>query len=182
MAADAPSVSSSTIADEKMHPTSDKEPYDDETERNSVDRPSLERIGSQNKSTEANIFAEPEVTAEADLEKGGVEPPSAVPGGINPADFPDGGLEAWLVVLGGWCALFVSFGWINCIGIFQEYYQIHLLSQYSPSTVSWIPSMEVFMMVRIFGSFFPFNAVLEDANVLLLQKHGSLHLDHILSS
>ena len=26
---------------------------------------------------------------------------------------PDGGLTAWLVVLGAWCVLFCSFGWIN---------------------------------------------------------------------
>jgi hypothetical protein len=28
-------------------------------------------------------------------------------------DIPDGGLEAWLVLLGNWCASFVTFGWIN---------------------------------------------------------------------
>lgn len=27
---------------------------------------------------------------------------------------PDGGLAAWSVVLGSWCVLFCSFGWINC--------------------------------------------------------------------
>jgi hypothetical protein len=27
---------------------------------------------------------------------------------------PDGGLQAWLVVLGGFCMVFASFGWINC--------------------------------------------------------------------
>jgi hypothetical protein len=27
---------------------------------------------------------------------------------------PDGGLQAWLVVLGGFCTVFASFGWINC--------------------------------------------------------------------
>ena len=26
---------------------------------------------------------------------------------------PDGGLEAWLVIVGNWCASFCSFGWIN---------------------------------------------------------------------
>lgn len=26
---------------------------------------------------------------------------------------PDGGAKAWLVVLGAWCALFCTFGWIN---------------------------------------------------------------------
>lgn len=29
-------------------------------------------------------------------------------------EFPDGGLEAWLVVTGGFCTVFASFGWINC--------------------------------------------------------------------
>ena len=38
--------------------------------------PHLERIGSQNKSTEANIFPEGEAEAEADLEKTGAEPRS----------------------------------------------------------------------------------------------------------
>ncbi len=29
------------------------------------------------------------------------------------SDVPDGGMAAWLVVLGGWCTAFCSFGWIN---------------------------------------------------------------------
>ncbi len=32
----------------------------------------------------------------------------------SPDDFPDGGFQAWLVVMGGFCAVFCSFGWINC--------------------------------------------------------------------
>lgn len=32
----------------------------------------------------------------------------------NPSQFPDGGIKAWSVVLGGFCCLFCSFGWINC--------------------------------------------------------------------
>lgn len=30
---------------------------------------------------------------------------------------PDGGTQAWLVVLGAFSGLFVSFGWINCTSI-----------------------------------------------------------------
>lgn len=26
---------------------------------------------------------------------------------------PDGGLQAWLVVVGAWCTSFCSFGWLN---------------------------------------------------------------------
>lgn len=31
-----------------------------------------------------------------------------------PGPPPDGGLKAWSTVLGAFCGLFVSFGWINC--------------------------------------------------------------------
>lgn len=96
--------------------------------------------------TDANIL--PSVEAKppnADSEKDAVPAPPPNPM-MDPKSFPDGGLDAWLCVLGGFCALFCSFGWINCIGVFQEYYQTHQLRNYSASTVSWIPSLEVFMM------------------------------------
>ncbi|RPA98942.1 MFS general substrate transporter [Choiromyces venosus 120613-1] len=64
----------------------------------------------------------------------------------HPSSFPDGGPTAWLSVLGGFAALFCSFGWINCIGVFQGYYQANQLKEYSPSTVSWISSLETFCM------------------------------------
>ncbi|CAK7203832.1 hypothetical protein SEUCBS139899_006581 [Sporothrix eucalyptigena] len=62
---------------------------------------------------------------------------------------PDGGLAAWLVVLGTWCTSFCSFGWLNSIGAFQDYYEIDLLQQYSPSTISWIPSLQIFFMMGL---------------------------------
>ncbi|KAL7893516.1 MFS general substrate transporter [Trichoderma sp. SZMC 28014] len=58
--------------------------------------------------------------------------------------FPDGGLRAWLVVLGAFFGLFVSFGWTNCVGVFQEYYETHQLASLSPGTVSWVPSLSMF--------------------------------------
>ena len=36
------------------------------------------------------------------------------PAGLDPTAFPDGGFRAWLVVFGGFCTIFASFGWINC--------------------------------------------------------------------
>ncbi|KAK0726785.1 major facilitator superfamily domain-containing protein [Lasiosphaeria miniovina] len=59
---------------------------------------------------------------------------------------PDGGFRAWCAVLGAWCCLFCSFGWINCIGIFEAQYQQNQLSAYPPGVVAWIPSIEVFVM------------------------------------
>ncbi|KAJ5374588.1 Major facilitator superfamily domain general substrate transporter, partial [Penicillium concentricum] len=70
---------------------------------------------------------------------------------------PDGGVQAWLVVLGAFCGLFVSFGWINCIGVFQAYYERHQLSEFSTSTITWITSLETFTMFfcgPIFGTLF----------------------------
>lgn len=44
-----------------------------------------------------------------DLEDGSTQlEPKPAAGGA-----PDGGLTAWLVVLGAWCTSFCSFGWIN---------------------------------------------------------------------
>ncbi|MCJ1282845.1 hypothetical protein MMC26_002171 [Xylographa opegraphella] len=97
--------------------------------------------------TEANIMPETETQLDhPDEEKGNLEKSTTVISAMDPRSFPDGGLQAWLVVLGGFCCLFCSFGWINCIGVFQDYYQTTMLRQYSPSTVSWIVSLETFMM------------------------------------
>jgi len=32
----------------------------------------------------------------------------------SPESIPDGGLQAWIVVLGGFCCMFCSVGWVNC--------------------------------------------------------------------
>ncbi|KAH8651177.1 major facilitator superfamily domain-containing protein [Xylariales sp. PMI_506] len=63
------------------------------------------------------------------------------------SDAPDGGVVAWLVVLGAWCVSFCSFGWLNSVGVFQEYYQNVLLTEYSASTIAWIPSLQLFFMM-----------------------------------
>jgi hypothetical protein len=39
-----------------------------------------------------------------------------------PSPPPDGGLQAWLAVLGGFCMVFASFGWINCTYYPQKLY------------------------------------------------------------
>ncbi|KAH8906661.1 MFS general substrate transporter [Coniochaeta sp. PMI_546] len=64
-------------------------------------------------------------------------------------DAPDGGTWAWLCVLGAWCTSFCSFGWLNSIGAFQEYYQTGPLRDYSASTIAWIPSLQIFFMMAM---------------------------------
>lgn len=60
----------------------------------------------------------------------------------HPNSFPEGGADAWLAVAGASACLFVSFGWVNCVGVFQEYYLTNQLQNYTPSQVSWIPSLQ----------------------------------------
>lgn len=55
-------------------------------------------------------------TKEMDPEKSPAATPPANPM-MDPSSFPDGGWQAWLVVLGSFCNMFVSFGWINCMSI-----------------------------------------------------------------
>ncbi|EJP69333.1 monocarboxylate permease-like protein [Beauveria bassiana ARSEF 2860] len=98
-----------------------------------------------NENVESNAAAYASEKAVHDLERA-PSAGAAPAGGHLPQDFPDGGREAWLVVFGGWCALFCTFGLINCVGVFQQYYVSHTLSNYSSSTVSWITSTQVFMM------------------------------------
>lgn len=33
------------------------------------------------------------------------------------------------------------------VGVFQEYYQNNMLKDYSASTISWIPSLQIFFMM-----------------------------------
>jgi len=73
--------------------------------------------------------------------------PGAVDDSRTPQDIPDGGLQAWLVVMGGWCGMFCTFGLLNCVGVFEEYYFLGPLAQYSLSTVSWITSTQLFLMI-----------------------------------
>ncbi|KAK7693789.1 hypothetical protein QCA50_003361 [Cerrena zonata] len=57
-------------------------------------------------------------------------------------DVPDGGLRAWLVILGSSCGTFTTFGFVNAWGVFQAYYTENTLKDTSPSTIAWIGSIQ----------------------------------------
>ncbi|KAF9448295.1 MFS general substrate transporter [Macrolepiota fuliginosa MF-IS2] len=90
-------------------------------------------------------------------------------------DFPDGGLRAWLVVVGAFCNAFATVGYVTSWGvrvidysvipsdtniyaqIFQEYYEKNLLENYSPAVISWIGSIQyalIFMPGLVVGRLF----------------------------
>ncbi|KAK9332656.1 major facilitator superfamily domain-containing protein [Lipomyces starkeyi] len=88
---------------------------------------------------------------------------------------PDMGARAWLCVLGAWFGFFCSFGYLNCLGVFEEYYISYQLSSYSASTISWINSLQIFIMVfssvvcgRLYDMFGPRPLLYPGASLLAL--------------
>ncbi|KAI9725885.1 MAG: hypothetical protein M1834_009473 [Cirrosporium novae-zelandiae] len=66
--------------------------------------------------------------------------------------YPEGGLRAWLVVFGSFCAMMAAFGVMNTVGIFQSYLKENQLRDYDESTISWIFS--VYNSLSFFCSLF----------------------------
>ena len=59
--------------------------------------------------------------------------------------YPEGGLRAWLVVLGSFCGMFAGFGYMNTIGVYQAYISKSQLADFSESSIGWIFSVYVFL-------------------------------------
>ncbi|KAF1851577.1 MFS monocarboxylate transporter-like protein [Cucurbitaria berberidis CBS 394.84] len=59
--------------------------------------------------------------------------------------YPEGGLEAWSVVLGSFMGLVAALGMMNSVGVYHSYIGENQLRSYSASSISWIFSMYVFL-------------------------------------
>ncbi|GFF84703.1 hypothetical protein IFM53868_04234 [Aspergillus udagawae] len=62
---------------------------------------------------------------------------------------PNGGLQAWLSVLAGFCVFVNSWGLLASYGAFQEYYQTVSLTSQSPSSISWVGSVQATLIVMV---------------------------------
>lgn len=60
-------------------------------------------------------------------------------------DYPDGGFKAWATVAGAFLALLCTFGQLTSFGTFQSWYAEHQLQHMSPSTISWIGSLQLWV-------------------------------------
>jgi len=61
--------------------------------------------------------------------------------------FPEGGLQAWLTVLGGWLVQFCAFGYSTSFGVYQDFYVREYLSNKSSSQISWIGSVQLLLLL-----------------------------------
>ncbi|CAD6572258.1 MAG: hypothetical protein ASARMPRED_005210 [Alectoria sarmentosa] len=70
-------------------------------------------------------------------------------------DPPNGGLMAWAQVAGSFFLFFNSWanllrrGTVNAFGVFQTYYHIGFLSNESPSNISWVGSIQSFLLLIV---------------------------------
>ncbi|BGP41701.1 hypothetical protein JCM10449v2_005692 [Rhodotorula kratochvilovae] len=58
-------------------------------------------------------------------------------------EYPDGGLEAWLVVAGAWCISFTAWGYANAFGVLLSYLLKHDLANYNESDLAWIGAFQI---------------------------------------
>jgi MFS family permease len=77
--------------------------------------------------------------------------------GIDPGPPPDGGIKAWTQAVLVHLVIFNTWGYVNSFGLFQTYYTTILLPSHnshpsSPSAVSWIGSIQIFLLFFI-GTF-----------------------------
>lgn len=97
--------------------------------------------------------------SDSDVDGSFKESPIELPQNGPNLDFPEGGFRAWSVAAGAGGILFCTFGYANAFGyalhsfvcslhkltlssVFQEYYMSHQLSSESPSSISWIGSLQ----------------------------------------
>ncbi|OTA94970.1 hypothetical protein M434DRAFT_394186 [Hypoxylon sp. CO27-5] len=60
----------------------------------------------------------------------------------KPTEIPDGGLDAWLQVLGAFVIMIATWGLINSFGVYQTFYETNLLKSNTSSQISWIGSLQ----------------------------------------
>lgn len=61
-------------------------------------------------------------------------------------NYPEGGMDAWLVVVGAWCAMIPSMGILNTVGVLQAWMTEHQLKGYTESSIGWIVSAYAFFL------------------------------------
>jgi MFS family permease len=62
---------------------------------------------------------------------------------------PNGGAMAWLQVVGSWMLFFNTWGILNTFGVYQTYYESGALFNTSSSNISWVGSIQAFLVLMV---------------------------------
>ncbi|KAJ7851028.1 major facilitator superfamily domain-containing protein [Mycena olivaceomarginata] len=63
-----------------------------------------------------------------------------------PPPVPEGGVQAWATVAGAFLVQFCGFGYSTSFGVYQDFYTRDYLTQSSSSAISWIGSINIFIL------------------------------------
>ncbi|KAJ7108974.1 major facilitator superfamily domain-containing protein [Mycena crocata] len=63
--------------------------------------------------------------------------------------FPEGGLQAWSTVAGAFLIQFCGFGYTTSFGVYQDFYKREYLTHSSSSAISWIGSVNAFLVISL---------------------------------
>ncbi|KAL1835868.1 hypothetical protein VTJ49DRAFT_5961 [Mycothermus thermophilus] len=97
---------------------------------------------SRNPNDDEKKLTRPPDTSDAESSKAAVAVPDSEEA-FPPA--PEGGLRAWLVVVGSACIFFSCLGFMNSFGVFQAYYMSHQLRHRSPDDIAWLGSLTMYI-------------------------------------
>lgn len=118
--------------------------------------PSREEMLSPSQEKEISLEppADPADPADPAKSAGPAEPKSeaSVPAfrtASNAGPPPNGGLRAWLQVLGAFMLFFNSWGLLNTFGVFQTYYESGTLFTESSSNIAWIGGIQAYMLLTV---------------------------------
>lgn len=62
------------------------------------------------------------------------------------SEYPDGGREAWSVVIGAWCAMIPSMGLLNTLAVLEAWTSEHQLRDVPKTKSAWIFSCYAFFL------------------------------------
>ncbi|KAF7194606.1 MFS-type transporter dbaD [Pseudocercospora fuligena] len=108
----------------------------------------LERQASSVHEDNKTIQPEPTSTNGGDDEKPAT-PPRKPAGPPMPPPPVDHGIKCWLQVIASFAMWTNSWGIVNSFGVFQTYYEVTNLGGASPSQISWIGSLQAFLLLFI---------------------------------
>ncbi|KAK7914112.1 hypothetical protein PG985_011815 [Apiospora marii] len=102
---------------------------------------------------------------------------------------PDGGREAWLVVLGATVSAVHTWGLVNSFGVFQTYYERELFAAAGPNNHPYVSSSAISWMGSVQGALLMMGGVVSGPlfdmgylRLLLLTGHGLVVLGMFLTS
>ncbi|KAM7194391.1 riboflavin transporter MCH5 [Rhypophila sp. PSN 637] len=95
----------------------------------------------------------PQTDTDTDTDTESQNPKTADDPSESPA--PEGGLHAWLTVVGSFCITTAVYGLSNSVGVIQPYWAQHQLASFSVHNIAWISGANIFLCLFLGVQFGP---------------------------